>query len=160
MGCLRKFFTPLPCTISHPSENLTPLDEFSCLSESFWHMAIIGKKSKRGFMQKDSSEHFSRWFSDESHSFAWHSFFIPPINVILSIQWKKIKDTRNRIVHDYAGVDFDITFEIVTKEIPQLITDMERIVREEIHAGTFSLEELNIAHNSDWYLHVDFTALK
>lgn len=76
------------------------------------------------------------------------------------IQWKKIKDTRNRIVHDYAGVDFEITFEIVTKEIPLLIVDMEKIVQEEIKEGTFSLEELNIAHNSEWYLHVNFAAWK
>lgn len=76
------------------------------------------------------------------------------------IQWKKIKDTRNRIVHDYAGVDFEITFEIVRKETPLLIADMEKIVQEEIEEGTFSLEELNIAHNSEWYLHVNFAALK
>ena len=75
------------------------------------------------------------------------------------IPWLKIKDTRNRIVHDYSGVDFDITYHILCTEIPKLKIQLEKLVKAELLSGTFSLEEVNVACNSTWYKHVDFSAL-
>jgi uncharacterized protein with HEPN domain len=40
-----------------------------------------------------------------------------------AIPWLQIKGMHNRIVHDYDGVDFELTFIIVTHEIPRLISD-------------------------------------
>lgn len=74
------------------------------------------------------------------------------------VPWLKIKDTRNRIVHDYAGVDFDLTYDILHIEIPRLKLQIEQLVRAELLSGTFSREEADIARNSTWYKHVDFPA--
>ncbi|MDR3337699.1 MAG: DUF86 domain-containing protein [Treponema sp.] len=32
----------------------------------------------------------------------------------LNIEWQQIKDFRNRIVHDYVGIDLAIVYEIIT----------------------------------------------
>src|SRR5215469_9828618 len=32
------------------------------------------------------------------------------------IEWQKIKDFRNRIVHDYVGIDLAIVYEIITND--------------------------------------------
>jgi uncharacterized protein with HEPN domain len=37
------------------------------------------------------------------------------------IEWPKIVGMRNRIVHDYRNVDFDLVWDIATIEVPQLI---------------------------------------
>lgn len=75
------------------------------------------------------------------------------------IPWKKIKSLRNRVVHDYVGVDYDIVFEILTNEIPDLTNAIENLVKNEIACGNFSLEEVNIAAASQWYRHVHFGLL-
>ena len=36
------------------------------------------------------------------------------------IEWRKIKDIRNRIVHDYEGLDVFIVYKIVKEQIPKL----------------------------------------
>lgn len=66
---------------------------------------------------------------------------------------------RNRIVHDYNGVDFELTFFIVKNEIPKLISALQYLVRNEVSIGVLSLEELQVARNSSWYRHVNFDAL-
>lgn len=76
-----------------------------------------------------------------------------------NIPWLLIKGMRNRIVHDYNGVDFELTFSVAGTEIPKLISALQELVREELKAGTFSLEELEVARNSSWYRHIDFDSL-
>ena len=76
-----------------------------------------------------------------------------------ALPWPQIEGMRNRIVHDYDGVDFELTFVIVTTEIPMLISKLQELIRLELKAGNFSFEELNVARNSSWYSHVDFDAL-
>ena len=44
------------------------------------------------------------------------------------IPWKEIAGTRNRLVHGYFDVDADIVWEIVTRDLPPLITELERLV--------------------------------
>ena len=66
---------------------------------------------------------------------------------------------RNRIVHDYSGVDYEIAFLIVKNEIVKLKSNLESLVRNEWQSGTLSGEELEVARNSSWYKHVDFKAL-
>ena len=44
------------------------------------------------------------------------------------IPWREITGTRNKIVHDYMGVDFDVVWEIVTRDLPPLARMLERIL--------------------------------
>ena len=44
------------------------------------------------------------------------------------IPWKEIAGTRNRLVHGYFDVDLDIVWEIVTADLPPLITALERLI--------------------------------
>jgi uncharacterized protein with HEPN domain len=37
-----------------------------------------------------------------------------------SIEWKKIADTRDRLIHDYYGIDYDIVWDILTTKIKEL----------------------------------------
>jgi len=43
------------------------------------------------------------------------------------IPWKGIVGIRHRIVHDYMDVDYDILWEVVTKDIPPLIAALEKL---------------------------------
>ena len=37
-----------------------------------------------------------------------------------SIDWRRIADFRNRLVHDYLGVDLEIVWNVVTEDLPEL----------------------------------------
>ena len=71
--------------------------------------------------------------------------------------WIKIKGMRNRIVHDYTGVDIYIVFETVKRIIPQLKSQIVPVIRVELLAGNFDKEELTIAQTSPYLRHVDFS---
>ncbi|MBI4026057.1 MAG: DUF86 domain-containing protein [Verrucomicrobia bacterium] len=43
------------------------------------------------------------------------------------IQWRKIVGLRNRIVHDYFGLDLEIIWEIVCSDLPGLKAELEKI---------------------------------
>ncbi|MBI2205959.1 MAG: DUF86 domain-containing protein [Candidatus Rokubacteria bacterium] len=42
------------------------------------------------------------------------------------IPWQDVVDTRNRIVHGYDTVNYDIVWRIITDELPTLIAALER----------------------------------
>ena len=44
------------------------------------------------------------------------------------IPWPQIVSLRNRLIHGYDSVDFDILWQIVTEDLPPLIASLERIV--------------------------------
>jgi uncharacterized protein with HEPN domain len=44
------------------------------------------------------------------------------------IPWQQIVGTRDRLVHGYFDVDWDIVWTIATGDLPPLITELERIV--------------------------------
>jgi uncharacterized protein with HEPN domain len=43
------------------------------------------------------------------------------------IDWHKIRGFRNRIIHDYMGIDYVLVWEIRNDYLPVLITDLEKI---------------------------------
>lgn len=47
------------------------------------------------------------------------------------IPWPQIIGLRNRLIHGYDSVDLDILWQIVTGDLPPLITSLESIVAEE-----------------------------
>ena len=47
------------------------------------------------------------------------------------IPWREIIGMRNRIVHDYLGVDEDVVWEVVTFDLPSLVAVLERVVPED-----------------------------
>lgn len=46
-----------------------------------------------------------------------------------SINWRALKGLRNRIVHDYDGVDFELVWQIVKIDIPQLLISLEKLIQ-------------------------------
>ncbi len=43
------------------------------------------------------------------------------------IDWHRIRGFRNRIVHDYFGIDFTIVWKIINSFLPTLITKLEKL---------------------------------
>jgi uncharacterized protein with HEPN domain len=48
-----------------------------------------------------------------------------------NIPWPEIVGLRNRLIHGYDEVDFDILWEIVTVDLPPLIDELEKIAAAE-----------------------------
>ena len=46
----------------------------------------------------------------------------------LAIDWQPIIAARNRLIHGYADVDLDIVWNIVTENLPTLISKLEKIL--------------------------------
>ena len=44
------------------------------------------------------------------------------------IPWPQIVSLRHRLIHGYDSVDLDILWEILTKDLPPLIADLESII--------------------------------
>ena len=45
------------------------------------------------------------------------------------IPWRDIMDTRNKLIHDYFGVDINLVWEMANKDIPLLKTEIEKILK-------------------------------
>ena len=44
------------------------------------------------------------------------------------IPWSEIISLRNRLIHGYDSVDFDILWQIVIQDLPKLISELEKII--------------------------------
>ena len=45
------------------------------------------------------------------------------------IPWFQMVGARNRLIHGYDNVDFDILWVIVSKDLPEVIGNLEKMVR-------------------------------
>jgi len=75
------------------------------------------------------------------------------------IAWAALRGYRNRLVHEYEGIDSLITFEIIQEELPRLKRQLQEVVRKGIAAKHFDEEELAFARKSTFYQRVDFEGL-
>jgi uncharacterized protein with HEPN domain len=76
------------------------------------------------------------------------------------IPWPSIRNVRNRISHDYLGINRLVVWEILQTELPKLKTDLEQVIRHELADGNFDREELSTAIGNDYYRFIDFDALR
>ncbi len=49
-------------------------------------------------------------------------------NNYLNIPWKSIYGMRNKIIHDYEGVNLKVVWETVSEDLPQLIKQLEKCI--------------------------------
>jgi uncharacterized protein with HEPN domain len=47
------------------------------------------------------------------------------------VPWKEMYRLRNRISHEYFGIDYEIIWNIVTKHLPENLKDISRILESE-----------------------------
>jgi uncharacterized protein with HEPN domain len=44
------------------------------------------------------------------------------------VPWSQIVSLRNRLIHGYDEVDFDILWQIVSRDLPSLIKSLDKIL--------------------------------
>lgn len=47
------------------------------------------------------------------------------------VAWRAMSDLRNRIIHHYFGIDYDIVWNCVENDIPELKVQIEKMIRQE-----------------------------
>jgi len=76
-----------------------------------------------------------------------------------NIKWQQIKDFRNKIVHDYTGIDLAIIFGIITNDLRGLKPEIEKVICEKTKEKIFDIEEIRISKDSQYYKYIDFKKL-
>ena len=46
------------------------------------------------------------------------------------VPWRDVADLRNRLIHGYDAIDFDMLWTIIHDDLPPLITALEKIMQE------------------------------
>ena len=73
------------------------------------------------------------------------------------ISWAEIRGFRNRIIHEYIGIDTENVFRIVQTDIPELQAKVILIIKIELTNGNFDQQEFEIAQSSPYLRHIDFS---
>lgn len=75
------------------------------------------------------------------------------------IDWKQIRDFRNREVHDYVNIDTFMGFDIIKNDLKQLKHKLMKIISCELTIGNFDMEEYTAARKSFYYRHINFNQI-
>jgi len=73
-----------------------------------------------------------------------------------SIPWRQVRGLRNRIAHDYTGIDYEMVFDVIHNDLPTLKTDLETLLKEGFDSNFFDINECQAAQNSIFYKHINF----
>jgi uncharacterized protein with HEPN domain len=76
------------------------------------------------------------------------------------IEWQQIKDLRNRIVHNYVGINLSIVYEVITQDLKELKAKLEAIVRTKLQSKIFDVAELEATKGSEFYRFLDYEELE
>lgn len=71
-----------------------------------------------------------------------------------------IRGMRNRIVHDYSGLDSYIIFEVAKSGLNDLQKTIEKHIKESILNHQFDEEEYELSVASPYYRHIDFKLME
>ncbi len=80
-------------------------------------------------------------------------------NIKPDIQWQDIKDFRNKIAHDYIGIDLFIVFRIIQNELDPLKKKIVLLISEELENKNFDEKEFQLARESFYYRHIPFNEI-
>jgi len=47
------------------------------------------------------------------------------------IPWKDLAAVRDKLIHHYFGVNFDVVWDIVKEELPEVLSQLEEILKNE-----------------------------
>lgn len=68
------------------------------------------------------------------------------------IEWHKIHGMRNRFAHEYIKIDYDIVFDVVTKDIPELNEFLTKVINKyytPTETGERSVDDNHDDYDSD-----------
>jgi uncharacterized protein with HEPN domain len=76
-----------------------------------------------------------------------------------SFPFNEIRGLRNRIAHDYTGIDYEMVFDIAKNNIPIIKSMLTSLIQKELLLGKFDQGQINAVANSPFYKHIDFNKL-
>lgn len=52
----------------------------------------------------------------------------PTRNQLTTIPWSVINGMRNRLVHEYDGIDLDVVWDTAVKSLPMLVLELKKVI--------------------------------